>query len=134
MYCIKFIYKNYSSYCIFFPSICIKIPLLDPDEYGESQQPSIVPAIYHKTLKPKSRIDRLEGSHEKDPEFISFLAAIEAPSVKPLSAEQQLEEIERATGAINDYNLFIFVLKKEKIVNVTQEIQNFAILAQGRVS
>ena len=78
--------------CIFFPSIYIKIPLLDPDEYGESQQPVIVPATYHKTLKPKLRIDRLEGSHEKDPEFISFLASVEAPPVKPISAEQQLEE------------------------------------------
>lgn len=47
------------------------------------------------------RTDRLEGTYEKDPEFIKFAAAAQTPVVKMLSAEQQLEEIEKAAGKLN---------------------------------
>ena len=40
---------------------------------------------------------------------------MEAPPVKPVSAEQQLEEIERATGAINGYNLLMFKISLSSI-------------------
>ena len=81
--------------------------MLNPEEYGD-QQPLIVSAIFQKTIKPKLRVDRLEGAYEKDPEFIDFVAACEAPAMKLLSAEQQLEEIEKAAvGKIRFEYIFI---------------------------
>ena len=76
------------------------MPFLNPEEYGD-QQPVLISAIFQKTLKPKMRTDRLEGTYEKDPEFIKFAAAAQTPVVKMLSAEQQLEEIEKAAGKLN---------------------------------
>ena len=71
--------------------------MLNPEEYGD-QQPLVISSIFQKSLKQKVRVDRLEGNYEKDPEFINFVAASEAPMIKLLSAEQQLEEIEKAAG------------------------------------
>ena len=73
------------------------MPLLNPEEYGD-QQPLVISSIFQKSLKQKVRVDRLEGTYEKDPEFINFVAASEAPMIKLLSAEQQLEEIEKAAA------------------------------------
>merc|ERR1711871_1433700 len=78
-----------------------KVPLLNPEEYGD-QQPLVISSIFQKSLKQKVRVDRLEGTYEKDPEFINFVAASEAPMIKLLSAEQQLEEIEKAAAVLEE--------------------------------
>ena len=91
--------------------------MLNPEEYGD-QQPLVISSIFQKSLKQKVLVDRLEGTYEKDPEFINFVAASEAPVMKLLSAEQQLEEIEKAAaGKIVFPTLSLYLITFPVFVN-----------------
>ena len=61
-------------------------------------------AVYRKVFTHRFRADKLVDTYEKDPEFQRFLAEVEAPVAKRLSAEAQLELIEKAAAdAAGDY-------------------------------
>ena len=82
----------------FLNNIPSKIIFLTEEEYAE-HQPQMIRAIYHKSTKFSFKSDKLNGTHTADPEYIEFLNKTENPISKRVSAELQLEKLEKAAAA-----------------------------------
>ena len=75
-----------------------KAPFLGSEDPA-FQPPEISSPLYQKTTKPKLRPDKIEGSYLSDPEFVAFSATLETPVTKRLSAELQLDLLEKSSIA-----------------------------------
>ena len=65
----------------FLTQVPSKILFLEASEAEQLtlQQPQVVRSLYQKTLKPRPRPDKLEGSYTTDPEYTAFVHRLENP-------------------------------------------------------